>query len=68
MKRSQMIKIISKYLRNHYSSMSEASLDNFDLTAECLLEDLEYYGMYAPYPKGPFNPEELKDGWEPEDD
>lgn len=47
-KRSEMIKNIAKYLKSHYSSMSEPALDNFNLTADCLLDDLEYLGMMPP--------------------
>ena len=38
--------------------------------AEVILDMLEGFGMYVPYPEGPYNPEDLEhlNGWEPEDD
>ena len=39
---------------------------NDELAME-ILEMLEQEGMFPPLPKGNYNPEELDNGWEPEE-
>ena len=48
MKRSDMIDFISNILRGDFSSVSDASLCDFDLIADCLLGDIEIEGMLPP--------------------
>lgn len=61
MKKSEMIKLIANYLEFHYASMSEPALDNFKLTAEGLLDDIEYEGMLPPLNENNVHPQDTDD-------
>ena len=70
MKRSEMLEHIQAELEGMVESIRlrpNAAKYAPERYANGLLDMIEGFGMYPPYPSGPHNPEELNSGWEPED-
>lgn len=67
MKKSEALEAIRTELKE--IALDESARSSYgDLQCKQVLKAIEKAGMIPPYPTGPYNPEELVNDWEPENE